>query len=117
MAEIDLSELAQFNGTETWYRDRLSGILYTEGVQYISDKGAHWFISDTLINISMLPELSNQDFLHIQVKKTEETKAVYTIDDGNNNILYKQEIPFTDLNVEKLRLFFSNNVLMLPSEY
>ncbi len=117
MAKINLDVLEQFRGTEQWFTDNITGIKYTDGIKYIMDNGASWFASDTFVNITFLEQLEGEEFLHIKVKKLADSEADYTIDDGNDNILYSQHIPFTDLNVPELRMYFTDNVLMLPSEY
>lgn len=118
MSELTDYNLSFFTGSETCYKDPFSKILYTEGVKFLMDNGAAWFVSDTMVNIAMLDELKGQEFLHIKVeKKPGTTEAIYTIDDGNNNILYQQDIEFTDMPVEKLRMYYANNTLCLPSEY
>jgi hypothetical protein len=43
--------------------------------------------------------------------------ATLLCDDGNGNVVYTQEIPFTDFPLDEVRLYFANNVIHLPSEY
>ena len=116
MAKIDENILAQFYGSEEFYKSGTSAILLTEGVHYLTENGANWFVADTLLNILSLKQLKGEDFLHIKVVRNGEG-ADYTIDDGNDNILHKDNIPFTDLNVPELRMYFVSNILMLPNEY
>ena len=39
------------------------------------------------------------------------------IQDSNGNVVYTQEIPFTDFPLDEVKLYFANNVIHLPSEY
>jgi hypothetical protein len=51
-------------------------------------------------------------------------EAIFTVDDGNGNILYTQNIEYTDFPLDEVHLFVSDlreygnsPVVMLPSEY
>lgn len=44
-------------------------------------------------------------------------KAVLLCEDGNDNFVTKQEIEFTDFPLEEISFYFTDNVLLLPSEY
>jgi len=43
---LSKSDLAQFTGSENWYRHGINrNVLYTEGVQYVAEHGgAHWLL-------------------------------------------------------------------------
>jgi len=43
--------------------------------------------------------------------------ATVLCDDGNGNVVYMQEIPFTDFPLDGVKLYFANNIIHLPSEY
>ncbi len=55
------SELAQFTGTEYWYRHAFKrSITYTDGVKYVAEKaGAYWLIDEISLyftnNVILLP--------------------------------------------------------------
>jgi hypothetical protein len=40
-----------------------------------------------------------------------------TCDDGDRNTVHRQKLEFTDLPPEGIRLYFTNNTILLPSEY
>ncbi|MGD1079605.1 MAG: DUF6876 family protein [Candidatus Sulfotelmatobacter sp.] len=40
-----------------------------------------------------------------------------TCDDGNGNIVFTKEIEHTDFPLDEITLYFTNNVIHLPSEY
>jgi len=37
--------------------------------------------------------------------------------DDNGNIVYKQEMPFTNFPLDEAKIYFANDVIQLPSEY
>lgn len=113
------ADLAQFTGTENWYRHPIRrNILYTDGIQYLAEKaGAYWLIDEIAFN-QMQPRIGSEEFQVWTLSvNLEESNAVLTCDNGNNKILFSKKITFTDFPLENVRLYFSNNVILLPSEY
>jgi len=43
--------------------------------------------------------------------------AALTCNDGNYNVVFTQEIPFTDFPLDEITFYFTNNVIYLPSEH
>ena len=113
------TDLAQFTGTEIWYRHSIRrNILYTEGVQYVAEKaGAYWLIDEIAFN-QMQPRVGSERF-QVWTLRTdlEKSTAVLTCDDGNDRVIYTKKISYTDFPLDEIRIFFVNNVMHLPSEY
>lgn len=118
MKETTLADLAQFTGTDKYYFDPFfKGINYTQGVKYLRDNGANWLVVDTLAHIKLNKKLQKSlDFLCIKFCAKDKT-GVLTIDDGNGKILIKKDISYTDFPNGEVKLFYTNAVLMLASEY
>lgn len=47
----------------------------------------------------------------------EKHRAVLTCDDGNGNVVFTKRIDFTDFVLPDIKLYFTDNVILLPSEY
>ena len=113
--------LNEFNGSSSIYKIGLIGTLYTEGIKYLASAAeCHWLVTDVSVMGKSLMEKSyfvTVDFKKHLANKPNEPVATITYGDGNNNILQQQTYGYTDFPLEKLRLFFVNNTLMLPSEY
>jgi|SRR6218665_312101 len=119
MHTIRKTDLAQFTGTEVWYRHQLrKNILYTEGIQYLAEKaGAYWLIDEIAFN-QMQPRIGSEEFQVWTLKTNlESSKADLTCENGNGRVLYTKEISFTDFPLDEIRIFFANNVILLTSEY
>lgn len=43
--------------------------------------------------------------------------ATLTCDDGNGDIVYRQELDCTDFPLPEIRLYFTDSAILLPSEY
>lgn len=112
------ADLTNFTGTENWYRYSMNkNYLYTDGVKYMAEQGgAYWLIDDILLH-QHIPAIAKEHFQFWTLKVDDDRKAVLRCDDGNGNIIWKQEIPFTDFPLPEIRLYFTDNVLLLPSEY
>ncbi|MEM4068131.1 MAG: hypothetical protein QXV17_14865 [Candidatus Micrarchaeaceae archaeon] len=115
MIDLELKELNSFYGTANYYS--VLGVNITDGVKYLMDNGYSWFINDFLVCTKTVKELQNEEFLSVILKvDLDNKKAVMDITDGNNHILYSQKYDYTDAK-RNLKLFFTDNVLLLAQEY
>ena len=57
-----------------------------------------------------------EDFMSITLDVVDNSAKI-TADDGNGNVLYTRGVDFTDAEEGAWKFFFTNNVLLLPSEY
>jgi len=112
--DLELKALNSFIGTTAYYK-YLGGVLLTDGVKYIMQNGYSWLVTDALAVIITKWNLRNADFLVIRLEP-KDGEADLTIDDGNGKILYRQHYKFTDAK-RSLKLYYSQRVLMLSSEY
>ncbi|WP_424001284.1 DUF6876 family protein [Maribacter sp. IgM3_T14_3] len=116
-------QLAAFSGTESFYKIPLLNTVITDGIQYLASKAnCFWLVTDASVVAKSL--MNRSSFITVDFKKlsTEKQKvlgyaAVIEYSDGNDTILETQKYHLTDFPLETIRLFFTNNTLMLPSEY
>ena len=111
---ITKAELNQFTGTEQYYRHWSLRIVFTDGVKYVAETaGAFWLI-DVVASYQPLKA-------EFQVWKLVKEGNAYAVicTDGNDVVLKKQELPFTDFpeHLMPFEMYFQNDVLFLPSEY
>jgi len=43
--------------------------------------------------------------------------ATLVCDDGNGRVVFSKQIEFTDFSLDTISLYFTNNTILLPSEY
>jgi len=115
---IDESELASFTGSEQWFRHWLGKVLFTDGAKYVADQaGAYWLI-DEIVLAQNRPKIKAEEFqvwvLRVDLEKR---KAVLTCDDGNGNVVFTKHINFTDFPMAEIRFYYTDNTILLPSEY
>ncbi|RXG21900.1 DUF6876 family protein [Leeuwenhoekiella marinoflava] len=115
--------LQGFCGSETCYSIPMFKTRYTEGVKYLAEAAqCYWLITDAAVITKSLKHKSS--FLVIYFKRFSkevqarlQKEAQITYADGSGTILFQQDYELTDLPLDELRLFFVENMLMLPNEY
>jgi hypothetical protein len=118
-----LKDLAYYSGTDNYYKHSLN-IVYTDGVKYVAEEtGAYWLI-DAIASYETQKFRQSEQFQVWRLLPTHTdkcpNKAVLICEDGNDGELKRQTIPFTDFPFDALpgpTFYFTNDVLMLPSEY
>lgn len=106
-------ELAQFTGTEQYYRDYM-GILVTDGIKAMMGLAkCGWLVSDIAVIVT-----ANKQEPFIVIKIDSNGKhAIVSYSDGNDKKIYEQEYRYTDFPEAEVKMYFTDNVLMLASEY
>ena len=112
------SALRQFTGTEEWYFHPLfRKYRYTEGVKFLAgEAGAYWLLEKILSN-QILPEVQAERFQFWRLKVATDKSATLVCEDGNYVNLYTEKIDYTNFPLEEISFFFTDSVLLLPSEY
>jgi len=113
------SDLAQFCGTETWWKHWTGRITFTDGVKFLAEKaGAFWLID--LVASHQTARLRQEEFqlwiLAVDRDKTPMAVATCQADTGKP-LLVRQEIDHTDFPLPSVKLYLVDGVLMLPNEY
>lgn len=113
-----LNQLEQFIGTEFYY-PLWPNIRLTDGTRYLADTvGCYWLMDAIASHIQRLDK--REIFTSCKLSVTN-SSATLIIDDGNQNVLATQKIPYTDFPLEAINLYacFDGKqwIIMLPSEY
>lgn len=108
--------LANFYGTDHYYKHSLNkNMVYTDGVKYFAENAeAYWFLD--IVATEIVKYQSAEEFILIELVVTD-SKAVIYCDDGNGRKFYEKAIDYTDCPVGDWKFYFTNKVLMIPSEY
>lgn len=131
MTKLTQSDLAQFTGSEQWYRHSLCrNVIYTEGVQFLAERaGAYWLI-DKIATAQMKPKIAAEEFQvwTLKVWSADSPKshdATLTCTDGDKGggpvLLHNELITFTDFPLEEIVLWVEfdgqHHTILLPSEH
>lgn len=113
------ADLAQFTGTEQWYRHSMvRNVLYTDGIKHMaSTAGAYWLIDEIAFQ-QHYPSIAKEEF-QVWMLRVDlgQSTATLTCDNGNSRIIFQKKISYTDFPLDEIKIYFVNNVIMLPSEY
>jgi hypothetical protein len=118
-AKLNPADLRQFTGTENYYQHALNrNILFTDGAKYVADRGgAYWLLDLVALAQRYEKRLSRQPFQVWALAVRPDRSATITVEDGNYKLLWNHTIEFSDFPAPGITLWFSNNVIYLPSEH
>lgn len=116
-------QLEQFHGSQQLFALPLCRTRYTEGIRFLAQTAnAFWLLTDASVMGKSL--MSKSRFITIDFKRYTQAEAethgydaVIAYSDGNGTVFTEQRYHITDFPLEQIRLFFVDNILLLPSEY
>ncbi len=120
-------ELKQFYGTMDYYRASIfPNCFQTDGVRFFAEKTESFWLVDAIF--SHLMNTKKEEFQNWTIKVFDDNKGLLVGDDGNNKVIAKQPLDYTDLNpaFSGQQFFLTKGsldglkpawILMLPSEY
>ena len=112
-------DLDQFTGSENWYRHSINrNVLYTDGAQHVAEHGGAYWLLDTIANCQRHEKrVAAEPFQVWKLVVRPDKTATVTCDDGNHNVVYTEQIEFTDFPLDEVTLWFANGVIYLPNEH
>ena len=113
------ADLRQFTGSEHWYRHAIvKRIVYTDGAKHVADAGgAYWLLDEIALAQQYCKDVAAEHFQVWKLVLGEGHSAKLTCEDGNNNTVFTKPIEFTDFPLGEITLWFTDNTILLPSEY
>lgn len=115
--EVILQNLSHFNGSEQFFKHGITGFCYTEGVNYLCESCESFWLIDFIFSHQSLKNVAVEVFQVWKVYKNEDKWEV-VCEDGNDHLVFKNRIEYSDFPLDETILWLVNNsVLMLPSEY
>lgn len=109
-------QLRDFTGTSQWFR-HFSGLLFTDGVKAMAETFQAYWLIDLVMSHQTNPKVRVQPFQAWTLKRLLDCKFVAIATDGNENVIAKQLIHFSDFEADELTLWLEEGVLLLPSEH
>ncbi|WP_339864880.1 DUF6876 family protein [Paremcibacter congregatus] len=111
------NDLANFTGSESFYRHPLYPFVYTDGVQYVANQGGAYWLIDIIGSYQFEPRIAREPFQHWVLTVNADKTAVIICSDGNGAELARQDISYTDFPLDNIGLFLTDKTLLLTSEY
>jgi len=121
--KISESDLSGFIGSESYHKWSIlfPNFKLTDGANYLAEKTQSYWFMDVIGSYQGSSKFKKEEFQVWSLKKTKDNEAVVIADDGNNNKLVTQKIPYTDFfdkfEGNETKVYFTNGVILLPSEY
>lgn len=112
-------DLEKFIGTENRYRHVLNRkVLFTDGVRYVANRAEAFWLVDEIALIQLFDKrVVAEEFQVWKLRVNANRSAQLVCEDGCNNVVYTKSIPSTDFPGEGITLWFTDNTILLPSEY
>jgi hypothetical protein len=112
------ADLRQFTGSEHWYRHGLvKTVLYTDGARHVAEAaGAYWLLDEIALAQRFVKTVAAEPFQVWKLTVADST-GVLACDDGNGNHVFSKPIEFTDFPLAEIMLWYTDNTILLPSEY
>lgn len=115
-----LNELKKFAGTESYYKSTFNKMLLTEGIHFLRENAKCYWLIDIIESVQHIEKIKkNTDFIVWIIEKKGKGAMISAWNDTpyKSDLLYKQEIFYTDFPLEQLEFYQCGNILLLKSEY
>jgi hypothetical protein len=114
-------DLQDFIGSiNLWKRRTPIPITYTDGVKYLQDKLAAFWLTDAIASYQSREFKKQYEFQVWKLTVAEDSTGILTATDGNDeNMLVTQEIEYTDFPLSDIVVFVNTDpdvFMFLPSE-
>ena len=113
------TQLSQFTGT-TQYARLFANVLLTDGAVFLADNAKAWWLMDVYASYLLHIDGDSEPFTCLKLTVSDNS-AVVVIEDGNDHLIAKQVIEYTDFPLAAITLYGcwgeDGWVVMLPSEY
>ena len=112
-----LTNLAQFTGTQTYYKHPLfPKFRYTDGVRYLAINAECYWLLEFIFGHQSNANIRKTPFQVWKLVKDGD-KAAITIEDGNDNVVKTFQLDYTSFPLESYTLWMIDGVLLLKNEY
>ena len=113
------SSLRQFTGT-TQYARLYAHLFLTDGAVFLADNAKAWWLMDVYASYLLHINGDAEPFTCLKLTASDNS-AIALIEDGNEHVIAKQHIEYTDFPLASITLYacWSDDiwVVLLPSEY
>lgn len=116
---LSKQDLLQFTGLEYWYHYTPNrGIIYTHGIKYVMEKTeAYWLLDEIVYSQRVSLALAAAEFQVWKLNVNANRSAILTCEDGEGNRVFTKPVQYTNFPLDEITLYFTDNVILLPSEY
>jgi len=113
------TQLGQFTGT-TQYARLYAHLFLTDGAVFLAEQAKSWWLLDVYASYLLHINGNKEPFTCLKMTVSDNS-AMVVIEDGNDHVIAKQHIEYTDFPLPSIMLYGcwgeDGWVVMLPSEY
>lgn len=112
-----LNMLNGFIGSEHFYR-MYPNVIITDGVKFLCEQAQCFWLIDCIYSYQTIKNVVIEPFQVIDLTvDLEKHTGLIVVTDGNDVELTRQELEYTDFPLPKIRLYYTDNTVLLPREY
>lgn len=116
-SEQILNLLDNFMGSEHFYRI-YPNVIITEGVKFLCEQAQCFWLVDAIFSYQTIKNVAKEPFQVIDLTvDLENQTGLIVVTDGNGVELTRQELEYTDFLLSKIRLYYTDQTVLLPREY
>ena len=113
--------LNQFTGSEHWYRHAAQPpkVVFTDGAKHVADcGGAYWLLDEIALAQLYVKAVAAEEF-QVWTLKADIVRhtGTLTCEDGNGNRSLRRRSNLPTSRIPEITLWFTDNTILLPSEY
>jgi len=115
----DANENDQLSGYigSAYYHKYICGTQLTDGTKEAAEiYQCYWFL-DIIASVQYMPEVKAEGFQVFKLERIKDYHFKVTMEDGNDNVIYTQNIAYSDFKDDILTLWVVDKIIMLPTEY
>ncbi len=93
-------------------------MLFTDGAKYVADRGgAYWLLDEIAFAQRGVTPVAAEPFQFWTLKVKPDRTAKLICEDGNGRAVFSKMITYTDFPLDEISFYFTDNIILLPSEY
>ena len=109
--------LCGFTGSEQFYR-MYPCVIITDGVKFLCDQAQCYWLIDGIFSYQTIPKVAQEPFQVIDLAvDLEKRTGLILVTDGNDQELFRQVLEFTDFPMRAIKLYYTDQTVLLPWEY
>ena len=112
-----LAHLSNFTGSTNRWKDQtpFGEIVLSEGCKFLREREESKWLFDLMESHQI--KLQNEEFLEWIIERISDGEFNITCTDGDERVFATQKIQYSALTIDELKIWRSDGVYLLPSEY
>lgn len=109
--------LNNFIGTTTYY-PMYPHVNLTDGTKFLCEQAQCFWLIDAIWSYQIQPHIKKELFqVYTLTVDLIKERGLLVCSDGNETELHRQTIDWTDFPLETVTLYYTDSIVLLPSEY